>query len=74
MKNYIALATLLLASPLFSDEGPVCHRCELIREYNASHPENNYYWYDDYLKEKCVAPQANQDKKQEPQVSKETSK
>lgn len=34
------------------DEAPVCHKCEKIREYNAAHPENNYYWYDDYLKEK----------------------
>ena len=37
---------------LADGEGPVCHKCELIREYNAEHPENNYYWYDDYLKEK----------------------
>lgn len=37
---------------LQADEGPVCHRCEKIREYNAAHPENNYYWYDDYLKDK----------------------
>ncbi|MBN9377698.1 MAG: hypothetical protein BGO14_11440 [Chlamydiales bacterium 38-26] len=33
------------------DSGPVCHQCERIREYNAAHPENNYYWYDDYLKD-----------------------
>ncbi len=36
----------------YAEEGPVCHMCEKIREYNAAHPENNYYWYDDYLKEK----------------------
>ena len=33
-------------------EGPVCHKCEKVREYNAAHPENNYEWYDDYLKDK----------------------
>lgn len=51
------LAFLFVLSISFSkvnadEEGPVCKKCQKIREYNAEHPENNYYWYDDYLKEK----------------------
>jgi hypothetical protein len=26
-----------------------CPRCEILRDYHNSHPEENYYWYDDYL-------------------------
>lgn len=47
------LGALIIGGTVFAeDEGPVCHKCEKIREYNAAHPENNYYWYDDYLKDK----------------------
>jgi len=47
------LALLSICTVLHADSAaPVCHKCEIIREYNASHPENNYYWYDDYLKDK----------------------
>jgi hypothetical protein len=55
MKHLSAIFLLgfsVITGSAFSDEGPVCHKCELIREYNAQHPENNYYWYDDYVKEK----------------------
>lgn len=30
---------------------PVCSKCQRIREYNVAHPENNYEWYEDYLKD-----------------------
>lgn len=43
-------------------EGPVCPKCERIREYNRQHPENNYYWYDDYLKEKGETNENNSPK------------
>lgn len=49
MKALILSIILLSPIVLFSD--PVCHRCELLREYHEKHPEENYYWYDDYLEE-----------------------
>lgn len=30
-----------------------CPLCEKVRAYNEQHPENNFYWYDDYLKEQA---------------------
>lgn len=49
------LTPLLILSSLVvtatSVAEPVCHKCEKVREYNAAHPENNYEWYDDYLKD-----------------------
>lgn len=49
------LAFLLLAlsvnASCFADD-PVCKKCVKVREYNEAHPENNYEWYDDYLKDK----------------------
>ena len=45
--SLLALVTVLSAE----EEAPVCKKCQVIREYNAAHPENNYYWYDDYLKD-----------------------
>lgn len=29
-----------------------CTRCAIVREYNECHPENNYEFYEDYLKDK----------------------
>ena len=44
----------LLLAPMFlllaADE-PVCKKCQMIREYNAAHPENNYEYYDDYIRD-----------------------
>lgn len=60
MKNMTVafLSFFVLCNFLKADEeGVVCPRCQKIREYNAAHPENNYYWYDDYLKEKKEGPQ-----------------
>lgn len=52
MKKTFLFILLFCLSLLFQQIEGVCHKCELIREYNKNHPENNYYWYDDYLKEK----------------------
>lgn len=53
MTPVMILGSLIIGGSVCADdEGPVCHRCEKIREYNAAHPENNYYWYDDYVKDK----------------------
>lgn len=32
-------------------ENAICQKCQRVREYNDQHPENNYEWYDDYLKD-----------------------
>lgn len=62
MKNltpFMILSSLVVGVSLNANEGPVCHQCEKIREYNAAHPEKNYYWYDDYLKDQekeCKTP------------------
>lgn len=42
----LALTALSVSSNLFSE--PVCHKCEIIREYNKEHP-GDYEYYDDYL-------------------------
>lgn len=53
----MTLSSLIICGSACTDEaGPVCHKCEIIREYNAAHPENNYYWYDDYLKKNKEEP------------------
>lgn len=52
---------------LQAEEGPVCKKCQMIREYNAAHPENNYEYYDDYIKDlekKKKAGEAVQDPKE----------
>lgn len=51
-------------------EEAVCHKCEKVREYNAAHPENNYYWYDDYLKEKKEESQGAKPQKEPTSSSK----
>lgn len=44
----IALITITFCSThIFAQ----CAKCQQIREYNAAHPENNYTYYEDYLKD-----------------------
>ena len=41
-----------------------CAKCDEIREYNRNHPENNYTYYDDYLKaQKAKQSQPSSDEK-----------
>ena len=47
----------LLAFALLAADEPVCPKCEMIREYNAAHPENNYTYYEDYLKDQAKKEQ-----------------
>lgn len=49
--KFLFLFLTALALNCYAEDAPVCKKCQVIREYNAAHPENNYYWYDDYLKE-----------------------
>lgn len=48
----LVLSLLALSNLVFAEEA-VCKKCQVIREYNAAHPENNYYYYDDYLKDQA---------------------
>lgn len=61
--------------PFFMDAGGgTCPRCEIIREYHDKHPEENYYWYDDYVEEKGnvkdYQPKKEQEKTQKSQPGK----
>jgi hypothetical protein len=54
--NQLLFAVLLFSPVLIladdiPDGGHPCHKCQVIREYHEKHPEENYYWYDDYLKD-----------------------
>lgn len=37
---------------IIADAEPVCHKCEIIREYNRTHKETDFIYYEDYLKDK----------------------
>lgn len=51
--RYVILA-LTLSSGLFAKD-PVCHRCELNREYNKSHP-GDFEYYEDYIEAEKTKP------------------
>lgn len=38
-------------SLLFLEANAQCKRCEDLRRFHEAHPEENYEYYDDYLKE-----------------------
>lgn len=38
-----------------------CPLCEQLREYHRTHPENNYEYYEDYLKEQAAKQAQSQD-------------
>ncbi len=64
MNKYLLLALPFL---LTAEEEPVCKKCQMIREYNAAHPENNYEYYDDYIRDlekKKKAGEADTDPKE----------
>lgn len=47
----------LIASALLLAPGVMqanCPLCEQLREYHRSHPENNYEYYEDYLREQAA--------------------
>lgn len=58
--NYL-LFLLIAVATLAADEAPTCAKCEKIREYNAAHPENNYYYYEDFLKDQAAKEHAKQE-------------
>lgn len=42
-----------------------CQMCDEIREYNRNHPENNYEYYDDYLKDQASKQNKTTEKKRD---------
>lgn len=46
MSLFSILLSAFSSISLFAD--PVCHRCEVIREYNKEHP-GDFEYYEDYL-------------------------
>lgn len=49
--KYIALFMLssgAVYASVYASDGPVCHQCEVIREYNKQHP-GDFQYYEDYL-------------------------
>jgi hypothetical protein len=61
MINFIITSLLVCASVLIpASIQAVCPLCEQLREYHRTHPENNYEFYEDYLKDQA-AKAAQQD-------------
>lgn len=74
MKMYLYLLPLLGAGFLSAaDAEPVCEKCQRIRAYNAAHPENNYEFYDDYLKDQAKKQAQNNNTKPESKPSKDVA-
>jgi hypothetical protein len=68
---FLSLGITSIFSVNFAEEaGPVCAKCEKVREYNAAHPENNYVWYDDYLKDKSEGKAHESELKTNPNANK----
>lgn len=47
MQKFIYACSMIINLSLLAE--PVCHKCEVIREYNKEHP-GEYEFYEDYLK------------------------
>jgi hypothetical protein len=51
-KLILAISSLTCGLFVIADAEPVCHKCEVIREYNRTHKESDFTYYEDYLKDK----------------------
>ncbi|CDZ79981.1 hypothetical protein BN1013_00485 [Candidatus Rubidus massiliensis] len=60
MKKIFILSLLSISYSILA-HAQTCTKCEKIREYNKAHPENNYYWYDDYLDDQNKKDQPKDD-------------
>ncbi len=47
---FVVSALFITTSTVGYAEGESCSLCESVRAYNKTHPENNYEYYEDYLK------------------------
>jgi len=52
MKMMQLIVAAMIFAPSVIQAG--CPLCEQVREYNRTHPENNYEYYEDYLKEQAA--------------------
>jgi len=50
----LLIVSIVLAGTVIAEEAPVCKKCIEVRKYNAEHPENNYFYYDDYVKDQAA--------------------
>lgn len=52
MKKMMSFLFLNACVFMIVEAEPVCHKCEVIREYNRTHKETDFIYYEDYLKDK----------------------
>lgn len=64
MKKALLILSLFVLTAHLQAEEQGCAKCQIIREYNATHPQNNPTYYEDYLKQQQNAPQAAPEKTQ----------
>lgn len=53
------IVAAMIAMPMVAAAG--CPLCDQLREYHRAHPENNYEFYEDYLKEQAAKQQLPQE-------------
>jgi hypothetical protein len=68
MKICFLLAAAAISSTLVAE--PVCHKCEVVREYNKEHPSDGYEYLEDYKDAKSQGKIKEQDN---PFIDKENS-
>lgn len=58
-----SLIHLIVAAMIAIPAAPLagCPLCDHLREYHRAHPENNYEYYEDYLKEQAAKEQLPQE-------------
>lgn len=59
MKIIQLIVAAMILAPSVIQAG--CPLCEQLREYHRTHPENNYEYYEDYLKEQAAKQVPSQD-------------
>lgn len=50
-KTFLLFAFAFIFTAAAHEVQAVCKKCEDLREYHRTHPENNYENYEDYLKD-----------------------
>ena len=48
--KYLLFTVMFISSPAIAG----CPLCDQLREYHRTHPENNYEYYEDYLKDQAA--------------------
>ncbi len=52
---YFTFPLVMIQCAAWADEedAPVCKHCQIIREYNRTHKETDFVYYEDYLNDKA---------------------